>query len=176
MRLTSAMLLFVLLGAPFAGAAQTATAPVIEVVPESLPLGLDRRGTVTVVLRNTTNHALRHVLLSWFSNEGLTAEGTGLSVAQLAPDAVYSWTLRVTRPPGAPLGGSLYLATEFEWQRDNTSAAVRAISMRRLAVQVPAAESADGWASVQLLTSLTTLQERHPGKIYIVLTNKTADS
>jgi len=39
-----------------------------------------------------------------------------------------------------------------------------------------AADSAQSWATVELLTSLTTLQEHRPGTIYLVLTNKTTDS
>ncbi len=165
-----------LIGWPSPSGAQTPQAPTIQVIPESVVLGLNGRGTVTVFLRNDTRHALRNVALSAQSGDGLTADTSGLRLAQLAPLAVHTWTLPVTRPNGAPLTGQLYLRADFEWQRSDGGPLVHATSILNLPVRTATAETAESWATVQLLTTLSSLQEHRPGTIYLVLTNKTADS
>src|SRR5207253_4330050 len=102
--------------APAPSTAQAAPPTVIEVMPDSLLLGVAGRGTVTVVLRNQSGHALRNLSLSWLSNEGFIAEAGGLHLPRLAPSAAHSWTLAISRPTGTPLTGALYIRADFEWQ------------------------------------------------------------
>jgi hypothetical protein len=169
-------ILIALVVAPTLGTAQDTQQAVLEIIPESLTLSLNGHATVTVVLRNGNARPLTNVQLSWLSNEGVMAAAPGPRLSRLASYAAHRWTLDVSRPAGAPLAGTLYVRTDFEWQRGEAGAPIPATAIRALAVRAPEAEKADGWATVQLLTALTSLQERRPGKIYLVVTNKTADS
>ncbi|MDQ3697061.1 MAG: hypothetical protein M3373_03410 [Gemmatimonadota bacterium] len=143
----------------------------IRLVPDSLALQPGRAAQALVVLRNVSQAPLRNVRLSWFTNSRLDVEDErgGLpSSGVLLPGAAAVVRLTVVGREQAERLGTVVVRADYTHGSTRTPDVVFA----PLTVRPAGFEPPEDILDVQVSSSLTTLTERQPGHMFLLLKNK----
>ena len=156
-------------------ASVAAAQPVVtlELQPSSVVLPFDGRPvTVVVVLRNTGEDPVTSVRLISVPDPEMSVE-VGEALSDVQPNSDAATTLRIsTSSPGAD--GKVLLRVDYLTQQEK--AVVRKVVIGTITVtsatRTPLAQVAD----VEVKTTLDSLDEQHPGEVYLLVSNKSTRS
>ncbi len=157
-----------LIGASAMAAAQ-ATTPSISVVPDSLVLIPGGTTTAFLVLRNPDDNALHRVRLTSLEVSGISVRFADTLFATLAAHAAVSTTMFVTRDSVGVRPASLALRLDFQ----RGSSRISGVLLERVELVGDPLATIDSVAKLELSATPLTVTERDPGKVDVIITNKT---
>ncbi len=166
MLLGAAMVLFIFTG-PATAQAPTVT---VEVAPKTVQLVPDREARAEVVLRNTSGETVSDVRVSWFTGASLTVRSEGQPADVLGPYGQSAVTLWLTQDGAEPVSDAVQLRVDYSWRRTGGEP-VPQILLSSFEVKSPARESIAQVATVEVKTTLESLSEKRPGKVYLAITD-----
>ena len=149
-----------------------AQAVAAEVV--TVPTALEIPATVAsvplvVIVRNTTNGPIRGVKLSFLADAPVKVELPYTAAASLPVGGEAAWTAKVTTVEPL-LAGAVHARVDYTSGPDDAPVAhVRTTTVK---VSNRALSSTDDMVAVRVESSLQTLQQHRPGRVHLVLTNK----
>jgi hypothetical protein len=153
---------------------EAASPIVVEIVPATLEFPLNR-GTARalVIVRNKGSERLLDVRVAAWTEAGarvVVEEGTPRDVV---PNGDSVWTLQFTRIRGGLLPGTVHVRIDYNQKFGTVGAAVPRVVLTSLELKPAPVETLDQIAEVQVQSSLEALTEQTPGRVYLVITNKT---
>lgn len=154
-----------LLGAPTA-AADTGGVTV-ELVPSSITIGAGHPRPVLLVVRNGGTATATGIHVDWLDPGVATVSPSPpqLKLDTLPAGAEHAWQLQVGLPAGAP-------ATKVYFEVGYDVGGKPHIVTAALDVANATPTTADAAASIDLETTLETLDQQHSGTVYLLVTNK----
>lgn len=160
----------------------------VELVPTSVDVPGEGIVEIRLVVRNPTTDVLRHVAVRWFGDAGVEitlAEGgqvrvpTGdlLREETVPAKADRAWDLRVSRAAQGPLVGTVHFQVEYDQQPMPYPDATPPVTQSRigfadLAVKNRDPDAVDQVAEVSVKAAELKLDEKHDGRVYLAVTNK----
>ncbi len=144
----------------------------VEVKPTAIEFAEKREVPAIVVLRNPTDNALDNVRLSSFSDTFVDVLPPKSSVAKLAAGAEFAWQLVLSRDRDTPVSGTVYLRVDYVVRGEDAATDSTRVKLASIAVSTRDLTSVSDIASVEAKTTLVSLTEQSPGKVYLVVTNK----
>ncbi len=145
----------------------------IEVVPTSVALPLEGEASVEVVVRNPTTYTLKNLALYSFTNSGVSVVISGdNTLTQLIPNEKHIWTLKLSKKQEDPTAGPVYIRADFTLENPSPNPPTERSVFASLDVTDRASVTTDKIADVKVETTITSINERRPGKLYLVITNK----
>jgi len=91
----------------------------------------------------------------------------------LVPNGDSAWNLQLSRTKEGPPPGTAHLRVDYNQKAQTGSSVTPRVVLSSLEVKSPQIETLDQIADVQVQSSLEALTEQTPGRIYLVITNKT---
>jgi hypothetical protein len=150
--------------------AQPASAK-LEVAPAAAKVFANRKTPVLVVVRNPSSTPLTNLELTSYTDAILNVEGQGYKLDTLAAKSEYAWVIELsTKPSGEFAPGTVQFRLDYSNGPGKDSA--RGVALASLEVKNGVLESAAEIADVKVETTLESLTEQTPGKVYLVITNK----
>ena len=139
--------------------------PQLTLVPTSITIGDSRPQKVVAILHNPAERRLR-ARLRWTNELGarVRVRGGNQRQARLAPGAEHAWTVLVTAGRGARPGILVFRA-------NGAMGRAGRVSVASLELKAPPAPKLDD-VTVETKTTLESLDEKHPGVVYLLVTNK----
>lgn len=141
----------------------------LEVLPETVKVSSVRQTRALVVVRNPTTNVLSNLRLSWFTDAEVQLLTNEPAINSLGPQSQHAWELVFSLPPAQFKPGTVYFRVDYSIG-GNGPLGVAVASMQ---VVSGALEDADKIADVRIETTLESLNQQNPGKVYLVITNKT---
>lgn len=149
--------------------AADSTKPSLEVQPGTIRLYPDRETPVAIVVRNPTSKPIQSIRLLCLSDVKINLDCNSLVLNTLAPLSDNSWSKQLMFQPGEYYGpGTLTVIAEY-LQLSGTKHVMHASAE----IQNGAPNTVDDLAEVKIESSLATLTGQHPGKVFVLITNKT---
>jgi type II secretory pathway pseudopilin PulG len=145
----------------------------LQTIPTLIDIYSDEAAQSQVILRNPTSDTLRNVTLTWFSNAPITVSMVTSLPVDIGPFGDQSWTLAVTQTNDIPITGTLYLRAGYTRQSPDGSRASPQVALGSLDVRSGRLVSLDQLVNVDVHTTISSVNEIRPGRIYLVLSNKT---
>jgi len=140
----------------------------LEALPTTAKIFPNRKTPVLVVVRNPTANPLNNLTLSWYSDAIVDVTGDGLKLSSLPANAEHAWTIQVgSTANGEFAPGSLHFRLDYSNGNETPGVLLTSVEVQSGAVQ----NSAD-IADVKIESTLESLTQQTPGKVYIVVTNK----
>lgn len=159
---------FALLTATFPAATEAAIT--VELQPSSLAFAADGKPlTVLVVVRNGTSDHISDVRLTSFPDPDIRVDAVP-PIATLAPGSDDTWSVPVSTG-GVAVDGRVVLRIDYVSQSGN-AAPVKKIAVVTLPVKTQERTPVAQIADVEIKTTLESLDQQHPGQLYLVVTNK----
>lgn len=163
--------LLVTLGSNTANAADSA--PTIQVVPTSIAVITEGETLAQVAVRNPTTSTLSSLSLSAFTNYDLKVViSETQTVPELKPNDEHVWTLKLSKQKEDSVVGPVQLRLDYAQLRPDGAASAQRVVFGSLDVTSRPSLPAEQIADVKVQTSITAINERRPGKLYLVVTNK----
>ena len=133
---------------------------------------------VEVEITNLSTNTLQALQLCWFTNGAVTVTNS-LPKMQcfppsntLAPGAQYTWDVELAQTKDRLVPGTVQFRINYKRPANGQPGGlVDRTSFASLAVESLKPQAAQQVASVQVATSLTTLNEQQPGQVYLLVTN-----
>lgn len=146
--------------------------PKLEVTPAVAKVFANRNTPVLVVVRNPAATPLRNLELSAYTDAILNIEGQGQKLDSLAAKSEYAWVIGLaTKQNGEFAPGTIHFRLDY-MIGSGGEGSTRGVSLASLEVKSGALESAAEIADVKIESTLESLTEQTPGKVYLVITNK----
>jgi hypothetical protein len=165
-----AFLLLVILFFTVTARAQS-DSPKLEVAPATAKVFANRKTPVLVVVRNPSSTPLSNLELTSYTDAVLTIEGQGYRLDSLAPKSEYAWVIELsTKQNGEFAPGIVQFRLDYSSGPGKDSA--RGVALASVEVKNGVLESAAEIADVKVETTLESLTEQTPGRVYLVITNK----
>ena len=169
-KLPRACLLLAILFLTVTASAQS-DSPKLEVAPTAAKVFANRKTPVLVVVRNPSPTPLSNLELNSYTDAFLTIEGQGYKLDSLAAKSEYAWVIQLsTKQNGEFAPGTVQFRLDYSNGPGKDSA--RGVALASLEVKNGVLESAAEIADVKVETTLESLTEQTPGKVYLVITNK----
>jgi hypothetical protein len=148
------------------------TAPKLEVIPAVAKVFANRKTPVLVVVRNPTSTTLSSLELSWYTDAILNIEGEDLKLDTLSAKSEHGWFIEISsKAKGEFAPGTVHFRLDY-FNGPDTAKLTRGLLLTSLEVQNGSPESAGDIADIKIESTLESLTEQTPGKVYIVITNK----
>ena len=152
--------------------AQSASEIKLELIPASVELPVKGESEVQLVLRNHTENTLEGVRLDWFTNTNVSITPLDAQdVKLIAPRSESVWRLKLKHGEEGLVSGKINFRISYGLQAGNT-ASVAQVVFGSLEVKGREADAVEKMAEVVVKTSITSLNEQHPGRVYLVINNK----
>ena len=147
----------------------------VNVVPSSVELPAQGQIEVQVVVSNPSTDILQNVHLSWFNDRGVKVVlGKPASVSTLAPTGQFTWVVQLEQQPvNGPLTNSIQFRVDYTRPVQGQPGAMQGVAFAALSVQSVKPQAVEQVADIQVVTSLSSLNEQQPGDVYLLITNKT---
>jgi hypothetical protein len=156
--------------------AQSVT-PKLEVLPSTAKVYPNRKTPVTVVIRNPTWIRLVGLELSWYTDAVVNVEGDTLKLGALGRNSEHAWLIQLSAKANEEfVPGTVHFRLDYAARGRRGSTVASGVALCSLEVQSGALEDADQVADARIETTLESLTEQTPGKVYVVVTNKTGKS
>lgn len=151
----------------------------IQVLPTSMNLPpKEKSGEALVTFRNlTTDATISDIKLSSFTDADVNVEveSEPSSLQNLPPGGELAWILKLSNKEEDPTSGNVYLRVDYTSQKKEGNSHV-VPQVASAFFQVSSREIVPGTDVKQLVdvkveTTLLNLDQQHPGKVYIIITN-----
>lgn len=156
----------------------------LEVKPNSVELRPNAEAVVIAILSNQNNQVISDVKLTAFTNSTIQTEVTPSDPVTLEPFSIKAWEVRIKHSTEGPDSGNVHLRVDYKWQETGEAASlVPGTIITSFDVTVPTvtpvptitplptippiAEIAD----VTITSTLSTLDEKQTGKVYLTVAN-----
>jgi hypothetical protein len=159
-------------------AARTQTQPSrgpIEILPSEVELPPNgEKVTVMLVLHNTSTDTFSDIQPVFFPDNSVArvkfdSEPISSEKQKLDPRADLAWKLQLYNDDKNPTSGTIYVVIKYKSQAQGSSQAVPRVGFASFKVK---SQDIAELAEVKINTTLESLEHEHPGKVYIVVTNK----
>jgi hypothetical protein len=146
-----------------------------EVVPRSIDVPENDAAQARLILRNRTPDTLASIAITPVTNTRTKIEIAPAfdSSARVEPGGDLVWNVSVSRGAADPVDGDVNLEIHYRQLRHESPGGLPQVAYTTL--QVKRLDLAD-LADVKIETTLDALDQQHPGKIYLVITNKSSQS
>ena len=171
--LVSALYAFTAADIRVADAAETGIT--IEVLPSAPELPDEGELKVHIIARNTTTETFENLKLERFANAGIRAtvvETPELDL--LAPNSDHVWTILLSKSTADPVLGRVNIRVDYQ-RRDPEKGLIPRVAFNSFEVKSRSHGPISEIADVKLETTITTINERRPGKVFVVISNKSND-
>lgn len=141
----------------------------IELIPGSLELGTaEQSSKALLILRNATSNALWNVNITPFSeiDAKLTSDPQFSRIQKIMPGQEFVWTLTLSKESSKSPRGLIFFLIGYS-QRDRE--ALRKVAYGFLQLT---SHQISEVADIKLETTLDTLDQQHPGKVYLIISSK----
>ena len=146
--------------------------PKLEVTPAVAKVFANRKTPVLVVVRNPASTPLSNLELSAYTDAILNIEGQDQKLDSLAGKSEYAWVIQLsTKDKGEFAPGILHFRLNY-LNGSGGKGSTRGVMLASLEVKNGALESSAEIADVKIESTLESLTEQTPGKVYVVITNK----
>ncbi len=108
----------------YVGAQQDRQELRIEVVPGEVILKPGSESEIHVTARNITTRTIQDITLVHFTDTDIQVEGTSESDANLAPQDLKSWILKISQVGNDRISGTVHLRIDYSWQPETNVAMV----------------------------------------------------
>ncbi len=145
--------------------------PTITLQPASLDITVGGQAVTALLhIRNGTNTTFSDLVLTTYPDEGFkVATPAPAPIESLAPATDEVWALRIEHD-GATVDGRVLLVVRYSQSTGSTTQS-RSV-MATLTLKMRPATEVSQLADVEIKTTLESLDEHHPGAVYLVVTNK----
>jgi hypothetical protein len=144
----------------------------IQVIPESVKLLSSGPVPAQVVVRNSGPLPLGKVTLTWFKSGGVQVIAPSTSIMRLGPGDSRVFPVTLTQTARGALPGQVTFRVAYR-ETDPSGSRTRSFGSASLSVEPAEVETASEVAGVEVRTSLASLAENRPGRLYLLLSNKT---
>src|SRR5712692_9746939 len=151
----------------------------IEVLPSEVELPPNReKVTVMLALHNTSSDTFSEIQPFFFkdnsaANVKVDSEPISSEIQRLDPRADLAWKLQLYNDGQDPTSGTIYVEIKYKSQVQGGSQAVPRVAFASFKVK---SQDIAELAEVHVNTTLESLEHEHPGRVYIVVTNKSNQS
>jgi hypothetical protein len=143
----------------------------LEVQPPSVSLPASgEAATVLVVVRNPTTARISNVRLTSYPDPEVRVESVQ-PIPTVVPGSDASWALRVSAE-GTFVDHRLNLQVDYLIQTRGAPSPIPKVELATLTAKTEDRMSPSQMLEIDVRTTLASLDEKHPGLVYLVLTNK----
>jgi len=143
----------------------------VEVIPASVGLPPEGEVQTLVIVRNPTKDTVHNVRLSWLPHAGIKVMVETSAPEVLIPQGVCIWTLRLSRIGEVPTSTVIPIRVDYTRNAEDGSGVVSCVAVSPLRVEYPKPEAVGPLVEVQTKMSPSTVNEKAPGKLYIIIKN-----
>jgi hypothetical protein len=134
--------------------------------------------TVMLALHNTSSDTFSEIQPFFFrdnsaANVNVDSDPISSAIQRLDPRADFAWKLQLYNDGQDPTSGTIYVEIKYKSQVQGGSQAVPRVAFASFKVK---SQDIAELAEVHVNTTLESLEHEHPGKVYIVVTNKSNQS
>lgn len=145
---------------------------VLEVSPSSVELVPGGRFAESLlILRNPSAASLVDIKITTFADADVDRKIEPAEVQSVIPKGELAWQLTVSTKSGGPTNGTLFFRVDYV-QKAGTDRIPKVAYTKLSFTSRDIAEIAE----VKIETTLDSLDEHHPGKVYLVVTNKSSQA
>lgn len=143
----------------------------VQVFPESieLPLGGGKAEAQIIMRNHVAGATIREIRIYPFSNISVKWEIEPKEAQIINPEGELAWTIKLWNENKDPVAGIVYLRIDYISAAQGQPQAVARVATASLNVTTQDIENV---ADVKVETTLQTLEWQRPGKVYLVITNK----
>jgi hypothetical protein len=147
----------------------------VEVSMETVKLTLDREVKLLVVARNPSTATLRNIKLSWLTSATVDVESENSTLDFLKANEEHAWTIRISAKKDEQfIPGTINFLIDYTVETEGQPLSPKRVAVSSLTVENSPVEDVDQIADVKIETTLESLNAQNPGKVYLVITNKTS--
>ncbi|MBI2555913.1 MAG: hypothetical protein HYW13_00545 [Planctomycetes bacterium] len=143
----------------------------VEVIPASVGLPPEGKVKTLVIVRNPTKDTVHNVRLSWLPHTGIKMMVETSALEVLAPQGVFTRVLRLSREGGVQTSVTIPIRVDYTRKAADGSQVVSCVAVSPLKVEYLKPEIVDRLVEVQPKMSPSTVNEKSPGKLYLIIKN-----
>ncbi len=142
----------------------------VEVIPASVDLPPNGQVEVRVLVNNLSKSTLQDIHLTSFTNIGVNVTINSPSLDTLTPGGMHIWSVQLSQITEGTLSGTgtVQFQVNYKLQVGGQPGLIQHVAFSSLTVK----SLGEQVAEMQVITSLVTLDQQHPGRVYLLITNK----
>jgi hypothetical protein len=142
----------------------------IVLLPESVALEPGEPVPVQLIVENPGPGEVQNVTLTWFPSQGLQVTARPAALTTLPAGAARVFRVEVEQSGSGMLPGRITFRVRYQ-EIDEAGARTTRFASAQLDVEAAPVESADRVARLDVRTTLVSLSENRPGRLYLLVTN-----
>lgn len=143
----------------------------VEVIPASVGLHPEGKVKTLVIVRNPTKDTVHNVRLGWLPHTGIKMMVETSAPEVLAPQDVFTRVLSLSREGGVQTSVTIPIRVDYTRKAEDGSKVVSCVAVSPLKVEYLKPEIVDRLVEVQPKMSPSTVNEKSPGKLYLIIKN-----
>jgi hypothetical protein len=146
----------------------------LEVVQSTVEVPPKGAATALLIMRNTSAIALNNIKITPLTDSNVSLVGTPSfeKKQSIVSKGEFAWTIKISNKCEDPATGSIIFRIDYTVAPVTT----QAVPQVTFAVLQVRSHNVADVAEIKLETTLESLDQQHPGKLYLVITNKSDQS